>query len=350
MTEKQFKNKVRFIFNNKLEVVGKFKNKTTKILVKDRYGLLNAMPTKLLNGEYPRIASAALNKNEYFLNKLKHKQPKVYSNIVSMPGKYVTINTVTVFETKFGIVKNRPADLLNGKIPSIVTAFNKTDYFMKQLYYKYPETANAITPISEYKTNTVKMLFDTEYGIVSMSPVKLLSGHKPSIKNAINRKDYLNSKLQQIYENKYTFDFINGTSDSSVVECTCPIHGRFIKKVSQLLQWSACPYGECKASNVIYFIKLINNKQEFYKIGISAKTAKGNLKRFKSYKAMGYTIDILFMKELQSYKEAVKLESEIKYMIKSNVILPIVWDSHNSTESFVSDDDLISKILTTLNS
>ena len=86
-----------------------------------------------------------------------------------------------------------------------MSALNKTEYFMNQLRDIYPNIAGELIPQSEYVNAKTKMLFETRFGIVSISPDALLSGHMPNIRSAINRKEYFKNQLIYLYDNKYDY-------------------------------------------------------------------------------------------------------------------------------------------------
>jgi len=71
-----------------LELVSEYINFTSKILVKNKYGICESTANKLLNGVVPCIRSA-INKNEYFINQAKeiHGSKYDYSSLI-YPEKY----------------------------------------------------------------------------------------------------------------------------------------------------------------------------------------------------------------------------------------------------------------------
>ena len=114
--EVEFKNEVNLIYNGEIEVVGRYKSISQPILVKDKYGVMSL--------------------------------PKAFQVLSNKPG--------------------------------IKASLNPTEYFMNQLRDVYPEIAEEVSPASEYKTMKQKMLFNTKFGLVSISPDAMLHGHKPN--------------------------------------------------------------------------------------------------------------------------------------------------------------------------
>lgn len=160
--EETFKTEVDRLYNKEIEIIGRFKNLESPILVKDRYGIMKISKAKLL---------------------LKYK-------------------------------------------PTIKTALNKTEYYMAQLQEAQPELAKQLKPASEYEALQKKMLFDTKYGIVSVTPENLLNGHVPTVRCAINRKEYIYNQLKYIYSD-YDYDFEITSTDRHAgrISLICKKHG-----------------------------------------------------------------------------------------------------------------------------
>ena len=129
-------------------------------------------------------------------------------------------------EDKYGVMQIKTARQLIHFRPSIKAALNKTEYFMNQLRDVYPDIAEKLSPASEYVKAQEKMLFNTKYGLVSITPDNLLHGHEPNIRSAINRKDYFKNQLLFLYDNKYDFEIESTDRHKGRVTLICPIHGK----------------------------------------------------------------------------------------------------------------------------
>lgn len=273
--EETFKKEVETLYNKEIEVIGKFKGVTKPILIRDKYGLLEVKTAR---------------------------------------------------------------QLLNNK-PSIMSALNKTEYFMNQLRDLYPYIAEEIIPQSEYVNAKTKMLFETKFGIVSISPDALLSGHMPNIRSAINRKEYFKNQLLYLYDNKY--DFIVNSTDRHDGRCIliCPIHGEQPIDNDHIFSGCGCP--KCNKfwenSNVFYLVRMFNDSEDFYKLGISYKTKDGNIRRFKDYKSLGYNIEEIKIIEFEDFMKCRDFETKLKRLIKNNLYTPLNWENKSSTECFTKD-------------
>lgn len=96
------------------------------IEVEDKYGICIVQYHTLLKGNKPSI-STAVDKTDYFKNRLKEAQPEL-----SVIGQYVNSFTKIYVENKYGICCCFPSRLLSGVAPSIETAICKNTYFINQ--------------------------------------------------------------------------------------------------------------------------------------------------------------------------------------------------------------------------
>lgn len=135
-----------------------------------------------------------MSKNHYNEETFSKKILELYNSEVQIIGHYKGLNKSILSQDKFGVMQCTASSLLLSR-PGIKAALNKSQYFMNMLKGAYPEIAEQLEPQSEYKTMKEKMLFKTKFGIVSISPDALLHGNTPTIRNAINRKNYYKNQL-----------------------------------------------------------------------------------------------------------------------------------------------------------
>ena len=273
-SEVEFKNEVNRIYNGEIEVVGRYKSISQPILVKDRYGVMSL----------PKASQILLNK------------------------------------------------------PGIKAALNPTEYFMNQLKEVYPEIAEEVRPASEYKTMKQKMLFDTKFGLVSINPDALIHGHKPNVRSAINRKEYMRNQLLYLYDNKYDFIIDSTDRHSGRIRLICPIHGEVSVDSCHIFSGCGCP--KCnesmKKSDHLYVIRLFSNSETFYKLGITYLN-NDTPRRFKDYKKLGYQIEVLKLIKFDTYELCHEKEVKLKRLIRKNLYYPKNWPNSTSEECFTKD-------------
>ena len=281
---------------------------------------------------------------EQFLEKVKN----VHGNEIEVIGRFKGVTKPILFKTKYGICQYPNArQLYDEKTkPSIKCALNKTEYFMEMLREKYPEIAKELIPQSEYEAMKKKMLFNTKFGLISINPDALMAGHKPNIRSAVDRKNYFKKQLEYLYEG-YNYKFeINSTSrHEGRVKLICPIHGEQFVDTDGIFLGHGCP--ECNTgwtkSNVFYLVKLFNEQEEFYKLGISYIDIKGRVRRFREYKKLGYNVQQIQLIEFEDFMQARDFELKMKHLIKNSIYMPHSWISNGTTECF--NDEILPTIL-----
>lgn len=261
------------------------------------------------------------------LNEVEYKQKvnDLYKGEIEVVGRYKGLSSPILVKDKYGVMSLKQANCIFHGKPSIKIALNKTEYFMNQLKEKYPDIAKKLKPVSEYQAMKKDMLFETKYGIVSTYPDALLSGHEPTVRSAINRKEYMRNQLRILYDYKY--DFIIHSTDRHNGKCTliCPIHGQV--EVDNDYIFAGCGCIECnrnwEKSDTLYIIKLTNEYDNFYKIGITY-LKDGQPRRYIDYKKIGYKVEQLYLHTYNSYEECFEKELEIKKLIKPYLYQPKV--------------------------
>lgn len=273
---------------------------------------------------------------KYNEEQFKEKVSELYNGEVKIVGKYKGLTHPVLCEDKYGIMQIKTARQLLNNRPTIYSALNKTEYFMNQLRNFYPDIAEEVSPASEYITARQKMLFNTKYGLVSVLPDNLLHGHKPSIRTAVNRKEYFKNQLLFLYDNKYDFKIDSTDRHKGRVILICPIHGEQSVDSDSIFLGSGCP--ECnhgwEKSDTFYLIRLYDNKESFYKLGISHYLENGDIRRFKEYRALNYNIEIIYTHVFEDYLECKEFETKLKRIIRPNLYVPNRWDYNISTETF----------------
>lgn len=286
---------------------------------------------------------------EQFLEKVKN----VHGDEIEVIGRFKGVTKPILFKTKYGICQYPTARQLynENQIPTIKCALNKTEYFMEMLREKYPEIAEQIVPQSEYKAMKEKMLFNTRFGIVSINPDMLMSGHVPSIRSAIDRKDYFKKQLEYLYDGKgYEFDIESSSTDrhKGRVKFICPIHGEQWVDSDGIFLGHGCP--ECNQgwtkSNIFYLIKLYNETESFYKLGISYIDINNKVRRYRDYKKLGYNVEQIKLLQFEDFMQCRDFETKMKHIIKNSIYMSNNWVSNGTTECF--KDTILPKILNIL--
>lgn len=269
----------------------------------------------------------------------KEEVTKLYNGEIEIIGKYKGLNYPILVKSIYGLLQIKTARQLLNNFPSINSALNKTEYFMNQLREKYPEIAEKISPASEYIKAKDKMLFNTKYGLVSISPDALLAGHCPNIRSSINRKEYFKNQLLFLYDGKYDFEIESSNRHKGRVSLICPIHGKQSIDSDTIFLGTGCPLcnKEWHKTDTFYLIRLFDENESFYKLGISYKLDNGDIRRFREYRALNYNIEVLYTYTFDNVLECKEFESKLKQIIKPFLYKPSRWEYETSTETFTND-------------
>lgn len=283
------------------------------------------------------------------LNELEYKQKveELFNGEIEVIGHYKSLAQPVLLKDKYGVMQITHANQIFWSKPGIKAALNKTEYFMAQLKEIYPEIAKKLTPVSEYEAMKKKMLFNTKYGIVSVVPDELIHGVIPTVRSAINRKDYMKRQLKELYGDQYEFEILSTDRHCGKIKLICPIHGEVL--IDNDYIFSGCGCIKCNTnwskSDTLYIIKLTNKIESFYKLGITYMK-NGEPRRYRDYRKLGYEVEQLYLQNFDSYEECFQKELSLKQLIKNNLYKPMVWDNNSSLECF--DQDLLKIVIDSL--
>ena len=282
---------------------------------------------------------------ETFLETVKKQHGDRYKFI----GRFKGTEKPLLIEDKYGLIQLPQAYYLFRGKPGIMNALNKTEYFMNQLRESNPELAQELTPLSEYETQKKEMLFRNQFGIVSISPDALLHGHVPNIRSAVNRKDYFKNQLLYLYQD-YDYDFIVTSTNrhEGRVTLICPIHGEQSVDTDGIFLGKGCPMcnNHISKSDILYLVKLENELESFYKLGISY-LLNNKVRRFKDYESLGYKVTPITIRQFNSFEECINCETKLKRLIRPFLYYPKIWANKKSKECF--SDSMLDTILFELN-
>ena len=270
-----------------------------------------------------------------FLKKLKENN-KFYRNgdfNVLCIRKEVEYKVYT--ENKYGICISNYYDLLNGRNISINTAIDKNSYFKNYFKFKNPKVADIIKPISNYITGNTKMDFKHRLGTVSITPVDVLRLRIITIQSAKNKTTFFLNEIKERRDDFLNIDYSNFRFESYYKKeiFRCKKHN--IKYKQSLTSHKRGNQGCSKCAKgityydentvelmsnkfgKIYFIKLSNNEEVFYKIGI---TGKDSNKRIRAYRKF-YEVELLL--EIESnIRDSYKLEQLLILNYKKYSYIP----------------------------
>lgn len=165
----------------------------------------------------------------------------------------------------------------------------------------------------------------------------------PKTKRAKSTKQFIEDAVN-LHGDKYDYSLVEYISAHTKIEILCNIHGSYLQVAYSHLQGQGC--AKCgkeshwrrsdyiKKANgrlcIFYTLRCFNEKEEFYKIGITMNNIK---KRYSTVKEMPYSYEIIS----EFYGEAgtiYNLERDEKRKLKSLHYKPILNFGGSETECF----------------
>jgi hypothetical protein len=173
----------------------------------------------------------------------------------------------------------------------------------------------------------------------------------PHIKNSTNQTEYAINYLSELHSNKYAYPNFEYCGSSCMVKIDCTLHGEFIQKYYVHAMGSGCQ--GCADDNrvtgysrtdfiknskqrecMFYILKCGNEKEEFYKLGITSHTVK---KRYGEKKKMPYNYEIIYQYLSFDAGKIWDLELSYKRKYKSFQYSPSIYFKGSTSECFTTD-------------
>jgi hypothetical protein len=264
--------------------------------------------------------------HEEFIKEFFNKNPILFSK-VGFISSYTRVDSKIKLSTSLGDIEMSPQEMLRGGQYSISSAVNKTEYFYNSLISTRPDLIGNIKVIGEYKRFNIPLIIETKYGLISIRPDKLLEGSNFNIQHALDKTDYLRNYLL-IHHPKYLKRGIKILSeyksyttpiklelDGNMFETTPAVlmGGRFNGDKlcgiynKTLIERNKIDYLSKRC--VLYKIRLFNDNESFYKVGITTINYTYRLKNIP------YHYDILEIISTNLY-DAYIIEQEIHNQLK----------------------------------
>lgn len=210
--------------------------------------------------------------------------------------------------------------------------------FLKKLEERQKNIFDNIEILLPYKGTNKYVLIKDKYGICKVLPGNLLMGYIPTILSAIDKTSYFVNKAIEIHQLKYDYSLVNYVASKTKIKIYCnKCKNYFYQEPANHLMGQGCKkcsfenYGETwrysdwdkmakKSKNynnfTLYIIKCWNENEEFYKIGKTFLTIKN---RFRYYLPYNYEI----IKETYGTSEEIsKMENNFKKLLKMNKYRP----------------------------
>lgn len=227
-------------------------------------------------------------------------------------GRYVKATERILIKDKYGYCRCFPNTLYNSSKTSVLSAINPTEYYIN----RFKEVHSNIYDYSKfiYRENSKNSIITCPiHGDFEQTPCNHVNGkgcRKCSIiKNSKKRVSNISSfikKANKVHNSLYSYENSIYINKRSKIQIICPLHGEFLQLVSSHLTGNGCSRcasdivgGYSKSDSIrtakgkectFYILRLYNENEEFYKIGITSNSVK---KRFVGKRNMPYSYEIL---------------------------------------------------------
>lgn len=265
-------------------IESEYVNSKTKIVVRDKYGFCSMQSMSLLSGSIPSILSA-INKLEYFKSRLLEKFPK-YRNYYKV--LWYTSSSKVYCQDTVGLYCITSASLLSSGNLSPVALIHKSEHFYNNLA---PILTTKFKVLKLPKKVRGRLLIEDSYGILSINYEHFLNGRLPTIKSAIDKTKYIVNRFIEIHGDKYDYSKVRYAEATKNVTIVCKNHGPFQQTPRAHLVGKGCNncsldytgYANwvpgCKANPnaipILYVVRCWNGDEEFYKVGRTYTQVKG---------------------------------------------------------------------------
>lgn len=232
-----------------------------------------------------------------FLEKLEYKYPEIFS-LIKVKSEYIDSNTKMLLESKYGDVLISPHKLLKGTKPCISNAVDPLSYLYNFIKINNPILSEKIIKIiGKYNGVMNKIQITTIYGDVEITPDSILRGGAFDIRSAIDKTEYLYNYLsyhqpQYINQNIQFITKFKGSNnpiefningEKHISTPTSLMFGYFSPNLSpgiyNIKNIEKNSLENINKKCILYKIKLFNNDECFYKIGITTTSINSRLKQ-----------------------------------------------------------------------
>lgn len=229
-------------------------------------------------------------------------------------------------EDKYGVCKISPNSIMQGSVPSIKSAVNKTKYTIarfEELWgknkfdyseFEYKGTVTPSTIICKKRGHKFEMRPNNHLGGQGCPRC----GKKRASKTLYSNTAKFVEKARECHGDKYGYEKVDYRSAKEGVEIFCPDHGFFTQIPNTHLSGSGCPKCGNKRGGLInfraasegrmctlYLVECWDDEERFLKVGITSLSVE---ERFKSGMPYKYkTLNTFLDKCPDSVQKAEKL-------------------------------------------
>ncbi len=240
---------------------------------------------------------------------------KYLNESIFILGMDKTKNGYFIIQDDYGLLSVAKRNLKDGCKPTITSAINKLEYFKNLLYSRNEYYRNGEFEVLEFYPT--KVICQDKYGIMHAAPSDLFKNYKCGIRGAVDKLEYFKGRLKE--ENNYykngefeiISEYIGRDHGKMTIETKCC--GIQEVRADSLLTYKPADYSninriqENKYKKYFYVIRLFNEEESFYKVGVTDLVER----RLRDY-ALVYKAELVFLEsKLDSPTFAYDMEQKI---------------------------------------
>lgn len=332
------------------KVLSKVKKHPESLIVKDEFGYCKMTVNSLFKGAKPSLSSSIFPTN-YIINKLSSINKEVYKRNITIVSDYIRDTNILNVKTKYGVCKSTLSNLYKNNFPSINSAIDKTEYFIKKSKhltnnrFLYDNTVYGING-NDLVTITCKIHgdFKTSPNIhFQQKSCKKCSFEKQCSSVRLTNEEF-KDKAVKVHGNTFDYSLVDYESSHKNVKIICKTHGVFEQSPNNHLNGSKCnkctseyKVGSLKwwcdvckeRDGIFYILRCFNDNEDFIKIGLTCTSIK---ERYSRKRLMPYEYDTLLYITTLNLKSVYCLEAFLKKKYKEKLYSPKLPFGGSKTE------------------
>ena len=167
-----------------------------------------------------------------------------------------------------------------------------------------------IEVLERYDGYHTPILCKNKYGLVKVSPQHLIKGEVGSLRTSVDKTSYMIEQFKEKHNNFYSYPNYSYCGNRCLGKIECPIHGEFEQLTDVHLMGSGCTScsfldgdrnnGYSRSGFIskakgrectLYLVRMFNDTEDFYKIGITSHSTEHRIKKSTDIK---YNFEIVY--------------------------------------------------------
>lgn len=320
------KNKNEHYRSGDFKVVGTYIGAKENIRVETKWGICELQATNLLSGVNPCVQSA-VDKTDFVQKQLLDRNLSFRNGGFILKETVKNIRDKIIVEDCYGEMSVTLDSLLQGNIPSIESAVDKNSYFLNRLRCKNPLIYEKITSMEKILKIRIPVRVFTKHGSLIITPRNLEKLTVITSRSMEHPSNYFLNMFKEVRSDFNNIDYSDFYVDSSDEKShfKCKIHNlNYYQRREHHLN---CRQGcnvclerpitytrEYMEQNkqldcILYVVNLQSTTENFYKVGITTQTVDKRLKEIGKL----YDITVLYEQKsnlLDCYEQEQKILKE----------------------------------------